>query len=339
MLCPKFLQKREDLTRMNLLNLPEPPPGKTGWPWTEIPEPLPETMPDGSSWTKISVVTPSFNQGQFIEETIRSVLLQGYPNLEFIIIDGGSTDNTIETIKKYEPWLAFWVSEPDRGQSHAINKGINKATGEFLFWLNSDDICLPNAFIEVIKAFITHPEKKLVIGQARIMNDTGEIIGELRSQFIDWEELATNPRNSVRQISSFFRKELFELVDVDEELQIAMDSDLLFRITQLHVPLIISNYLTAYRLHSQAKTSSQLIKGYWETDNLRLKYLREKQLLRKYRSRSSSNWLSLSGSGNYPMLTSINCLLRSILIKPSVLFDRRFWSTLRKVSSNIQKTA
>ena len=110
--------------------LPSPPPGKRGWPWTEDSPQLPDTMPDGSPWPKISIVTPSLNQGPFIEETIRSVLLQGYPNLEYIIMDGGSTDESIEIIKKYEPWLAYWESEPDRGQSHAINKGFQRASGD-----------------------------------------------------------------------------------------------------------------------------------------------------------------------------------------------------------------
>src|SRR5688572_28969334 len=103
-----------------LSDLPAPPPGKTGWPWTEETFQLPEAMPDGKRWPRISIVTPSYNQGQFIEETIRSVLLQCYPNLEYIVIDGGSTDDSVEIIEKYKSWLTYWVSEPDKGQVDAI---------------------------------------------------------------------------------------------------------------------------------------------------------------------------------------------------------------------------
>jgi cellulose synthase/poly-beta-1,6-N-acetylglucosamine synthase-like glycosyltransferase len=122
-----------------LNELTSPPADKTGWPWTEESPLLPDKMEGDCDWPKISIVTPSYNQGRFIEETIRSVLLQGYPNLEYIIIDGGSTDNSVEIINKYEPWLTYWVSEPDRGQSHGINKGFEKATCEVFGWLNSDD--------------------------------------------------------------------------------------------------------------------------------------------------------------------------------------------------------
>ena len=109
---------------------------KKGWPF-DI-ESLPDQNQSDISWPKISIVTPSFNQGQYIEQTIRSVLLQNYPNLEYIIFDGGSTDETVSIIKKYEPWLTYWVSEPDRGQSHAINKGLKKCTGNYFNWINSD---------------------------------------------------------------------------------------------------------------------------------------------------------------------------------------------------------
>ncbi len=123
-----------------LSELSVPPPGKTGWPWTEESPQLPDTMPDGRPWPKISIVTPNYNYGRFLEETIRSVLLQGYPNLEYIIIDGGSTDDSVEIIKKYERWLAYWVSEEDQGQAHAINKGLRLCTGDIFNWLNSDDL-------------------------------------------------------------------------------------------------------------------------------------------------------------------------------------------------------
>src|SRR5690242_14163903 len=113
-----------------LAKLPPPPPAKTGWPWTIDTSPLAPTRPDGSPWPRISIVTPSYNQGQFIEETIRSVLLQGYPDLEYFIIDGGSTDQSVEIIKQYEPWLTYWVSEKDSGQPHAISKGLAISSGD-----------------------------------------------------------------------------------------------------------------------------------------------------------------------------------------------------------------
>src|SRR5438309_6203079 len=129
--------------------LPPPPPNHTGWPWTEGAAPLGELMGDGSPWPRITIVTPSYNQGRFLEETIRSVLLQGYPNLEYMVIDAASTDESVEIIRKYERWLAYWVSEKDRGQTHAINKGLAKATGEIFSYLNSDDLLAPGALAAV----------------------------------------------------------------------------------------------------------------------------------------------------------------------------------------------
>jgi glycosyltransferase involved in cell wall biosynthesis len=125
--------------------LPPPPPGKSGWPWTEISTTLAPPVVNGASQPKITIVTPSYNQGKYIEETIRSVLLQQYPNLEYIIMDGGSSDESVEIIKKYSKWISYWKSEPDKGQSDAINKGMKIGTGSIAGWINSDDMLCKDA--------------------------------------------------------------------------------------------------------------------------------------------------------------------------------------------------
>jgi len=157
-----------------LKELPPPAHDKKGWPWTKESAQLPDIMPDGRPWPRISIVTPSYNQGQFIEETIRSVLLQGYPNLEYIIIDGGSTDNTIEIIKKYEPRLSHWVSERDNGQSHAINKGWEKSTGKILAWINADDRYCPEAIKNIAQAFCKQENIVLVCGGGQTFDVSGK---------------------------------------------------------------------------------------------------------------------------------------------------------------------
>jgi glycosyltransferase involved in cell wall biosynthesis len=146
-----------------------------GWPWSAASAQLPDTMLDGSSWPRISIVTPSFNQGQFIEETIRSVLLQGYPNLEYIIIDGGSTDGSIEIIKKYDERLAYWSSEADKGAAAGLNKGFRHATGEIFGYLNSDDIYLPGCLRRIAGEFQPHPFADVVSGNGYFARESGEL--------------------------------------------------------------------------------------------------------------------------------------------------------------------
>jgi Glycosyl transferase family 2 len=136
------------VTCPRLRDLPPPPPGKVGWPWTEESSAsLPLTMADGRPWPRITVVTPSFNQAAFVEATLRSVLLQGYPDLEYLVLDGGSTDGSVEVVKKYEPWLSYWFSGPDGGQSAAINRGLQLGTGRFATWINSDDMLHRDALV------------------------------------------------------------------------------------------------------------------------------------------------------------------------------------------------
>ena len=139
----------------NLPDLPAPASAASE-PW-----PAGEQLPGSSlaespdyEWPRISIVTPSFNQGRWLEKTIRSVLLQGYPNLEYILVDGGSRDESVDLIKKYEPWIQYWVSEPDDGQCDAINKGFSKATGQILGWVNSDDWLASGALSSVAGAWM-----------------------------------------------------------------------------------------------------------------------------------------------------------------------------------------
>lgn len=140
-----------------LSQLPSPPHGEHGWPWTEQTDPA-IYNDKGTAWPKITLVTPSYNQGIFVEEAIRSVLLQNYPNLEYIIFDAQSSDESVAVVKKYEQWLTHWKSEPDRGQSHAINKGLALSTGKYFNWHNADDILLSNSLFHTAGAAEKHED-------------------------------------------------------------------------------------------------------------------------------------------------------------------------------------
>ena len=169
----------------DLTELPPPPPGKTGWPWTSATPNIGEVLPNGVAWPKITIVTPSYNHGQFIEETIRSVVLQGYPNLEYIVIDGGSTDYTVDILHKYERYIDFWQSEPDKGQANAINKGFARANGDILAWLNSDDVYEMGVFAQVAELFRERLDIDVISGRCRIW------YGDDRDRFVDPSPLRT----------------------------------------------------------------------------------------------------------------------------------------------------
>ncbi len=154
-------------------DLPPPPAGKTGWPWTEESPALPERMPGGAEWPRLSIVTPSFNQGRYLEETLRSVLLQNYPNLEYIVIDGASADGSVETLRRYESRLDFVVSEPASGHADALNKGMARATGSILAFINSDDFYLPGAFAAAARAFSAPEPADLVYGECLLVDQAG----------------------------------------------------------------------------------------------------------------------------------------------------------------------
>lgn len=279
--------------------IPLPIPGRRGWPWMEENPPLPATMPDGGPWPRITIVTPSYNQEPFLEETIRSVLLQGYPNLEYIIIDGGSSDGSIEIMKKYEKYLAYWISEPDNGQAHAINKGFSRATGEILAWLNSDDLYLPGALAGVAEAFKRYPEAGVIFGRCRKVNEQTEDIGDL------WEIIPFSlPRhllgNLIPQAAAFIHQKVLRKVGaLREDLHFAMDFEFWIRVG-LHFPILaIPRYWAAFRSHPHQKT--QTLSPAWIQEVLRIyrelatnDLLQAKPLL-KARRRGLAQWLRMRG--------------------------------------------
>lgn len=242
----------------SLDNLPFSPHSKNGWPWNEESPLLPNSMPNGRPWPKISIVTPSLNQGQYIEETIRSVLLQGYPNLEYIIIDGGSTDNTIDIIRKYERWITYWVSEPDRGQAHAINKGFAKATGEIFAYINSDDFYEPRAFKHVAILFLKNPDISCVAGGCRIFGKDNTVFN---ANWPDNPSALLKPFGSpAPQPSFFFKSKIYkEAEGFNEDLHYVFDREFYIKIAiSGYKPLLTSKVLSRYRYHEGVKTDNTI---------------------------------------------------------------------------------
>ena len=243
-----------------LAELPPPPPEMTGWPWTVETPPVPPVRPDGSAWPRISIVTPSYNQGQFIEETIRSILLQGYPDLEYIIIDGGSTDQSVEIIRKYEPWLTYWVSEKDRGQSHAINKGFERASGEIGGYINSDDFYLPVALSAVAVSF-TRLRWDLFIGcsdfryapRYRWLRRSWWL---QRMRSLPLPFLIGSNRYGVSQEFTLWNLKRFGTQGFDESLHFCLDVDWYCRIARGAKIALSSRRIGYFRHHSHSKTAT-----------------------------------------------------------------------------------
>lgn len=236
--------------------LPQNITGHKNWPWAEETPSLPPTMPDGSPWPKVSIVTPSYNQAQYLEETIRSVLLQNYPNLEYIIIDGGSSDGSVEIIKKYEPWLSYWQSERDRGQSQAINKGFSQATGELAGWLNSDDIFFPGAINKVVTYWTANNKPDALITGTKLKGDANlKTISRLEQFPLTIRHLIN--KNIIEQPSTFYPVSLLRKVGgIDERYRMSMDYDLWLRMAKQGADLIFLNEdLAITRIHSSAKTT------------------------------------------------------------------------------------
>lgn len=240
--------------RENLLaQLPAPPSDRVGWPWTITAEPSESSTP----LPRISVVIPSYNQGQFLEETLRSVLLQNYPNVECLVIDGGSTDESLEILRRYDPWIT-WVSERDRGQSDAVNKGFQQATGDWVGWQNSDDTYEPGTFQAVANAIAQQPTTEVVYGTVR----HADIHSQWLSNYPSTEATIANmiPYSAVTNHAVFYSAKVFadgEFLDLNRHH--CMDQEFILRLLRrgyhftFH-PDVVGNW----RLHDQSKSSGQM---------------------------------------------------------------------------------
>ncbi len=221
---------------------------------------FPDTMANGRPWPKVSIVTPSFNQVEFIEDTIRSVLLQGYPNLEYIIMDGGSTDGSVDIIRRYQDRLTYWVSEPDLGQTHAINQGFQRATGEILAWLNSDDLYCPGAVRTAVEFLESHPGVAIAYGRADAIDAMGRVIFHVPMKEFHLTQCLARLESPIAQPATFMRREAIQRVGLlDQTLHFVMDWDYWIRVAMAGLTICpVPHTLARFRVHPYAKTVARL---------------------------------------------------------------------------------
>jgi glycosyltransferase involved in cell wall biosynthesis len=248
---------------------PPPPPGKSGWPWDLPAAPRPANPPT----PRISIIIPSFNLGRFIEETIRSIVLQQWPDLELIIVDGGSRDETVEVIKKYERWISWWVSEPDRGQAEAINKGLARATGDIIAWFNADDFYTDGIFAAMAEGWRRYPKGIYAAPVANFYARGRETL--IRPRGISLENVIQywTKRSIWHDPGLFWSRAVVDAVGgPDASLHYAHDFDYLVRALQHADFEYIDHVAAGFRLHQESKTVSMTEQMMAETAEVSRRY-------------------------------------------------------------------
>lgn len=206
-------------------------------------------------WPRISIVTPSYNQVEFLEETIKSVIDQDYPNLEYILIDGGSNDGSLNIIKKYSHYFSHWESGPDSGQANAINKGLAGSTGQILGWLNSDDILLPGSLERVAKFFMNFPRVDFLYGNRKVINEESETIGVKENLVLT--RFLLRYGSPFAQEATFWRRNVMEVTGMlNEEFKFCLDYDFYCRVAKSHRMAYLPFFLGSFRIHNKSKTRS-----------------------------------------------------------------------------------
>jgi glycosyltransferase involved in cell wall biosynthesis len=295
-----------------------------------------------SPYPKVSIITPSYNQAPFLESTIQSILNQSYPNLEYILIDGGSSDGSKAIIERYADHFAYWVSEPDKGQAHAINKGLRKSSGQFIGWLNADDILLPETVSAVVQAFNDDPNVDVVYGKLDRINQVGIIIPTPllpKDKVVFSRELIIG-ECVVNQPGSFWRKEWLDRVGyLDERLHFGLDYEYWIRMALAGAKFMrLPQVVAQFRLSSGSKTVSrteemaleqmEILNHTLRRDDLMEKTgLSDKQIRRK--ARMTKAVISLHAFYGYVKNRDIQnaayWFLQAIMNDPSIILSRRWF--------------
>lgn len=307
--------------------------GREGWPWDQE-TPL-DIYDKKVKWPKITIVTPSYNHGEFIEETIRSVLLQNYPNLEYIVIDGGSKDDTKSILNKYSPWLFYWVSEKDNGQADAINKGFQKATGDILAYLNSDDLYLPGTLHTVAEYFIKAGNTRLLLsGKLKVFPGNKIMWGNPAFSVKDWIKKIDY---TLPQPSSFWSNHT-GFARMDEKLHFVFDRLFFIHLRQNGYFLqIIPEELAAFRLHEASKTSS--LSNSFYKENKKVNFELAKQYGNLFYFSIKRKHLFLENRERFLKTRKINphsiyFLVNFFLNFPGIIVQRWYWAWLKYIVNN-----
>ncbi|MDQ6672227.1 MAG: glycosyltransferase [Chloroflexota bacterium] len=322
--------------------MPGPTSEQSGWPWTDADGGL--AFDRATEWPRLSIITPSLNQGEFIEETIRSVLLQGYPNLEYIVVDGGSTDRSVDIVRKYAGWLAHWVSEPDTGQAHAINKGLARATGELVAYINSDDVYLPGAFATIARAFMNDSQRRWVCGACLSRDDRTRTTSVLKPQVPNdpsrWLFKPSGEPYTFPQPGVFLRHDLIQEIGLlREDLNYSFDYEYFQRILFAGVrPFELDATLAVFRLHDASKTAAHA-PGF-AADDVRVADLYIDRVSRSTRRRLASQrrrfmaWRTIDACSTLAQSEGARAarraLWREVFRDPGLLRYRPVWGAMRR---------
>lgn len=283
---------------------------KSGWPWQGgVPDQIYQSR---NTWPKISVVVPSYNQGRFIEKTICSIYQQNYPNLELIVIDGGSTDDTLNIIYKYEGYIDFWISEEDSGQANAINKGFQRATGDILYWINSDDYLLPNALFHV-GSFDWKPEIGAIVGTGHKVDLQDRIqytpkVPELSYHaFLHWVGYG----NFMQPACFFSARAWRECGPLNEKLDFCLDVDLWLKISQKYNFVKIEQDLAHAYIHPNAKTTAERERSKAETALLVATYQGGFEAARQFLYEEADQLSSLKKLIRHPLIKAARKIIKN----------------------------